>query len=144
MGAAQLLFVGCLCFVSATLAANLLEPEFLSPATMWRTVGTNPQLATSPFYTNEMAIGHLVHQLLTIQQDDKALLFMKNVIATEKAWRFQLCLKMFGSTPCVTKRLDARPFFIWRRQAMQNLLEDPTAEIIDRIRSNIDRQLEEP
>ena len=81
MGAVQLLFVGCLCFVNATLAANLLEPEFLSPATMWRTVGTNPRLATSPFYTNEAAISHLVHQLLTVQQDDKALLFMKKQVS---------------------------------------------------------------
>ena len=96
----------------------------------------------SPFYQNEMRISKLVKRFVNLKQDDKALDLMKRVIVAEKSWRFQLCSRLFGRANCQNKKINPEPFFIWRHQVMHTLLDDPTQEIIERVRFNINSSIQ--
>ena len=108
--------------------------EHLNDGDFLKTYGSTKY---SPFYHNEMRISKLVKRFIHLQQDGKALELMRKVIDAEKSWRFQRCSKLFGKATCKKRKINPEPFFIWRHQVMHTLLDDPTHEIIERVRYNI-------
>ena len=93
-------------------------------------------LKMSPFYRNEKNISSMIEALVSSNRDNEALNVMREVIAGEKIWRYQLCCNLFGKSSCL-RGANVAPFFMWKKKLVHDLLMDPTQEIIDRIRKNV-------
>ena len=95
-------------------------------------------MVESPFYSNEKEISEAVKNLISNNRDGEAFQVMKNVIAAEKKWRFNLCLRWFGTSSCSKGGVALiEPFFMWKKKLVHELLMDPTQEIIEKIRGNV-------
>ena len=56
---------------------------------------------------------------------------LRKFIKVEKAGRYQLCFRTFGTASCSSTALNSpRPFFIWQKLMVHNLIRDPTKDII--------------
>ena len=99
-----------------------------------------PYVAESPFHRNEKEISKIINNLISNNRDLEAFQVMKKVIASEKKWRFNLCLHWFGKSSCSKGINLIEPFFIWKKKLVHELLMDPTEEIIKTIRENIEFQ----
>ena len=99
----------------------------------------SPHLSKSPFYNNVEDITKVLTLFVRRRYDLKALQLLENIVRKEKKWRLELCVQLFGDAECSGGNLkQPRPGQMWQRKFITNLLKDPTDEIINRIRQNIE------
>ena len=124
-----------LCLEQVT--SNSIQPSFISPSTLAR-IGLDSQtLSTSPFYHYEKLITNLVRKMINRGEEKNVYLLLKNVIETEKAWRMDLCIRVFGPEAC-NSEMSSEAFYLWKKTFIYNLRKDPTQEITNRIWKNLE------
>ena len=93
-------------------------------------------LNDSPFYKREGEIAKMLNKLLKLTRDQKALGVLKLTIGIEKKWRQSLCRNNFGKLAC-DLGISATPFGILNKSAINYLRQDPTEEILQRLRRRV-------
>ena len=115
------------------------QPTFHSPTTIWKIHSQiNNKHSVSPFYKNEQAIIFQIQRLISRQQEEKALELLKLVVKTERSWRLQMCIRVFGFKACDNNASEnVVPFYLWKKRMIHHLRTDPTHEIIQQIKNSL-------
>ena len=101
------------------------QPSFISPSARARIGASSQTLSTSPFYHHEKVITNFVQQMVNRGEEQNIYQLLKDVIEIEKAWRLDLCLRVFGQIACKME-MSPEPFYLWKKTFIYNLRKDPT------------------
>ena len=74
---------------------------------------------------------YYIKQLLKDKEDQLILDMVRKFIQVERVGRYQICLRAFGGPNCSLKALHSpRPFFMWKKQLVQNLIGNPAKDVL--------------
>ena len=118
----------------------MTEARRLNFDRLFAVISEEKYLCQSPFYRNEKAIANQVNFLMRSNKHAKAFDLLKKVVSNEKKWRFSMCKNLFGIQSCKKHGDVIEPFFMWKKNVVDDLLKDPTYEIVKKIRSHIKKK----
>ena len=117
------------------------EPMFISPGIISKIFDPLAFHKHSPFYFNEQQIYKMVELFIKINQPEKAFQMLRLVVQSERKWRMEFCIRVFGFMSCNGNVGNAAPFFIWKTKFTHKLLLNPTKEIIAMVERNVSSKL---
>ena len=81
------------------------------------------------------ALPYYIKKLLKQNNNLAIFKLLRKFIQVEKAGRYRICFRAFGSSDCSKRSLfSPRPFFIWKKRLVHQLTRDPTSDIIHILR----------
>ena len=131
-----LLFIAALVSIFKTSTGDRIEGIFTTGPTAHLKFSTNLESNIANVVrigddSSKLVLAGKFFQYVTSGKTNDAMNTLQMIISLEKLNRMKTCMEVFGPDACSEQRhVDPRPFYIWKRKFIHNLLQDPTKIVI--------------